>query len=538
VQAIAEARAAFSAHNWPLAFDLLSRADVENELSAEDLDALGDAAWWLGRLDDSVSARQRAYESYLRSGDGDRAAMAALATALALGDRGEDALASGWRARARRLAEEQPESLAAGFLQSVEADAAFHAGSPEESIAKAREAQRIGSMHLDKTLVAWGMHIEGHVLAKQGRYSEGWALLDESMVTVAGDDLKPSWVGLMHCGMLLACEYLADPHRGWQWVRTTEKWLEDHPGAILYSGVCRIHKVRIMQLKGVWPDAEAEAWKASEDLMGIHVYTEARCYYEIAEIKRLRGEYDTAQELYQKAHQLGFDPQPGFAQLRLAQGRLDAAAAGIRRALDVAHDKPTEAALLPYRIEISLAASDLDEASAAADRLSEIADEFNSPGMLASAATGRGAVLLARGDAQGAVTELRRAIDGWLQIDCPYELARARVLSAAALQMLADDDGASLELNAARKTFEELGAVPDARRVAELLHGGEHPAGLTDREIEVLGLVAAGRSNREIATDLFISERTVARHVSNIFTKLGVPSRAAAASFALRRGLV
>ena len=537
VQAISNARAAFAAHNWPLAYELLSDANSHTELSAEDLDALADTAWWLGRLDDSVAARERAYESHVKDGARDRAAMAALSVSLALGDRGDEALAAGWRARAYRLAEEEPDSLTSGYLLGVDSDAAFHAGSLEECLDKAKEAQRIGEIHGDKTLIAFGLHLQGQGLVQQGHIAEGWARLDESMVAVAGRDLKPVWVGLMHCGMLLACEHLADPRRGWQWVETTEKWLADHPGAVLYSGVCRIHKVRFMQLRGIWPDAEAEAWRARDDLTGVHVYTAARCYYEIGEIKRLRGDYDEAQELYQKAHQHGWDPQPGLAQLRLAQGRIEAAAAGIRRALDGARDKPAAAALLPHRIEIALATGELDEAASGADRLGEIAEEFHSPGMLACAATARGAVFLARGDARAAVTELRDAIGAWLLLDCPYEVARARVLSAAGLQMLGDEDGATFELEAARKTFEDLGALPDCRRVTQLLRGDPRPGGLTEREIEVLRLIAAGRSNKEIASELVISERTVARHVSNIFTKVGVPSRAAAASFALKQGL-
>lgn len=530
------ARQAHGEQNWPKAFELLS-AEPEADLTADDLSALADAAWWLGKLDESASARERAYEARVKAGDRRGAAMEAFSLSLALGDKGADAAASGWRSRAYGLVEGDLKSVPAGYLFSMEADEAFHAGAIDECLEKARLTIDIGRKNDEQTLIAWGTHLEGHALIKKGDVDRGWARLDESMVAVTTARLKPSWAGLMHCGMLLACEQFGDPRRGWQWVEATERWLEGVPGAVLYPGVCRIHKVHFMQLRGTWSDAEQEAERACADLLDVHVFTAARGYYEIAEIKRLRGDYEAAQELYTKAHHLGWDPQPGLALLRLAQGRVPAAVAGMRRVLDQTHVPLARGHLLPQQIEVALAAGDVDAAEQAADELDSLADEYRGPYMSACAVGGRGAILVANGEYKEALSVLKEAMTLWLHLDCEYEVARVRSLLAVALDAVGDREGATMAREAALETFEKLGANPDARRVRDALGREERPSGLSPREVEVLRLIAAGRSNKQVAGDLHISENTVARHVQNIFAKTGIGSRAEAASFAIKSGL-
>lgn len=531
-----EGRRAHAEQDWPRAFECLNGEDLDR-LTADDLGALADAAWWLGKLDESVAARERAYRTRAEAGDRLGAAMEAFSLSLALGDKGADAAASGWRSRAYGLVEEDPESVPAGFLLSMEADDAFHLGAIDECLTKARATIEIGKKNKDPTLIAWGTHLEGLGLIKGGEVDKGWARLDESMVAVTTARLKPSWAGLMHCGMLLACEEFGDPRRGWQWVEATERWLGTVPGAVLYPGVCRIHKVHFMQLRGTWSAAEQEARAACAELIDVHVFTAARGYYEIAEIKRLQGDYETAQDLYTKAHHLGWDPQPGLALLRLAQGRVPAAAAGLRRVLDETANPLARAQLLPHQIEVALAAGDVEGATKAAEELDRLAAGYRGPFMSAAAAAGRGAVLVAGGDFREALPVLREAMTLWLRLDCRYELARLRLLLATALDEVGDHDGASLERGAALEAFENLGALPDAQRVRAMLGRVQRPRGLSPREVEVLKLIAAGRSNKEIASDLFISENTVARHVQNIFAKTGVASRSAATSFAVKNGL-
>ena len=536
VGTLEEARRAHADQNWPEAYGALDALPIET-LGPQDLSALAETTWWLGKLDESIAARKLAFEARYATGDIPGAALEAFSLSLALGDKGEDAQASGWRSRAYSLTEDHPDSLAAGYLLSMEADNAFHAGMPDECIEKARATVAIGQKNKDPTLIAWGTHLEGLGLIKRGDTDKGWARLDESMVEVISTRLKPTWAGLMHCGMLLACEEFGDPRRGWQWVEATERWLGTVPGAVLYPGVCRVHKVKFMQMRGSWREAEAEAHQACADLMGVHVYTAARGYYEIAEIKRLTGDFDAAFEFYTKAHELGWDPQPGLACLRLAQGRIEAAVAGLRRALGQAKDRLVRAHLLPHYVEVALATGDIETAMAGADELNEIAVEFKSPEMSAAAATAMGSALMAAGDADAALAHLNRAVTQWMHLDCLYETARARVLLAQALHAVGDEDGAMLELEAARDVFTTLGAEPDGRRVVELLGRPGKVAGLSPREVEVLRLVTAGRSNKEIAAQLFISENTVARHMQNIFTKLGVSSRSAATALALRQGI-
>jgi DNA-binding CsgD family transcriptional regulator/tetratricopeptide (TPR) repeat protein len=537
VDILDDGRAALQAREWATAFELLSDARAATTLAAEDLDGLAEASWWLGRLNDCIEAREAAFDGFSAAGDTERAAMAALLLSLHYGDIGKIVVAGGWRARAERLVAEHPDSPTHGFLLTLEAGVDYHSGRAEECISKAKLATNIGQISMDGTLVSFALHCQGLGLMKQGKMAQAWALLDESMIDAAAGRLHPVWAGRLHCGMIQLCEQLEDPRRGWQWIEATEQWLEGFPEAVLFSGVCRVHKARLMQQRGRWPEAEIEAQQACDELRLVHVYTTAQGYYEVGEIKRLTGDYAAAEELFRLAHQLGFDPQPGLARLRLTQGKTEAAIAGIRRALDDAPDRLARGRLLPHLVEISIVEDDLRIAAAAADELDAIVMEFPTEGMTAHAVTTRGAVLFAQSEYEAALPVLGRAARLWTEIGCTYQAGLVRVLTGRALRARGDEEGAAVELEAARQTFEHLGAVPDERRAAEFLSGAPHAGGLSDREVEVLRLVAAGRSNKQIAAELFISERTVARHMSNIFVKLAVSSRAAVAAFALKHGL-
>jgi ATP/maltotriose-dependent transcriptional regulator MalT len=293
-----------------------------------------------------------------------------------------------------------------------------------------------------------------------------------------------------------------------------------------------------MQLHGAWPNAMEEAQRACEDLgrPGSRSWAGA-AFYQQAEVLRLRGEFAKAEDAYRQAHQWGFSPQPGLALLRLAQGRLETATAAISQALVEAQDDVVRFRILPAHVEIMLAGKNVEAARISANELGEIAASWDAPLLSALSAACTGAVLLAEGDAAGALPALRRAFTDWSTLDAPYEAARVRVLIAQACRTLGDEDGAALELDAARRAFEELGAGPDLVNLA----GDSAPTargGLSTREVEVLRLIATGRTNRAIAEELFLSEKTVARHVSNIFGKLSLSSRAAATAYAYENGLL
>jgi DNA-binding SARP family transcriptional activator len=462
-------REALAVRDWAAAFEMLSEVRQSESLGPDDFDALAEAAWWLGRLDDCIDARERAYDGFVGAGETERAALTALFLSLHHGDKGEGALAQGWSSRAKRLAGQDPNCAAQGYLVAMEAWADYHSGNIGGCISKGRQVTEIGQRCDDPTLVAAGIHSEGLGLIKDGRISDGWALLDESMVAASSGRLRSVWAGMLHCSAIMACEHLGDPRRAWQWIEATERWIRGFHQAVLFSGVCRMHKVRVIQQRGVWRDAEAQARRACEELKLVHGFTVGRGHYEIGEIRRLMGNYDAAEKLFEQAHQLGWEPQPGLALLRLAQGRTEAAVAGIRRALDEMPDRLARAGLLPHQVEVALAAGDLESAEAAADELDAIAEEYASAGMRAGAARARGAALLARPEPEAALTALRGAIRQWTEIGFPYETARARVLTAQACRLVGDEDGAAMELEAARKIFERLGAAPDASHVTDLL---------------------------------------------------------------------
>jgi ATP/maltotriose-dependent transcriptional regulator MalT len=364
-------------------------------------------------------------------------------------------------------------------------------------------------------------------------------LLDEAMVATLSECLHPVWTGAIYCHLMDACRELGDVRRAVEWTEAAERWSEKLPDAGLYRGICRVHHAQVLQLQGAWDQAEREAANATAEMVRLHLGTVSGGHYEIGEIRRLRGDLAGAEEAFRRAHELGHDAQPGLALVRLAQGQFGAAAASIRAALAArASDRLGRAELLAAQIQIAVASGDPDMARAACEELEATAAAFGSSGLTAAARQCRGAMLLAAGDPSEAVTTLRGACRMWQELEAPHRAASTRVLLAKAYRALGDEDAALLELDAARAVFERLGAALDISVVAELMGRSELPVCLTEREAEVLRLVATGRSNRDIAAELFISERTVHRHVSNIFLKLGVTSRTAATAFAFEHDLV
>lgn len=532
VDVIAQAHEAFRDRRWQAAYDSF-RAGAS--LRAEDYDALAESAHWLGRADDVIDAYEAAYRLYRDEGEPRRAAFSAFMLAIYLRLRGEGAQAEGWQARARRLLADVAEGPEHGYPLYLEI-ARLLSTDPAAATASARMMQDLGRRFEDDTLVALGVFFEGRALVKQARVTEGLALLDEAMVAAVSDRLKPMWTGAIYCGLLDACHELADHRRAREWTEATRRWVEPLPLASLYPGICRVHWASVLLTRGAWDEAEAEARDACRDLEGIDVFAVADAHYQIGEICRLRGDASGAEEAYGQAHALGRDPQPGLALLRLAQGRTDAARAAIRAALAGFTGSRLEAApLLEADVQIALAVGDTDQAATSTAELAETAAAFSSEGIRAVAHRCQGALDLANGQAVSALGSLRLALAYWQELDAPYEIATTRLLLAEAYDALEHRDGAEQERETARACFERIGAAADL-----VGSGGPAPvvAGLSPRELEVLRLVATGLTNREIAAQLYVSEKTVARHVSNIFQKLEVSSRSAATAFAYAHDLM
>ena len=311
---------------------------------------------------------------------------------------------------------------------------------------------------------------------------------------------------------------------------------------VSFTGKCLVHRAEIMRLHGTWEEALTEAKRCCERFEnGIDPQRPAGAWYEQAEIHRLRGDFEAAEAAYRIASRLGVEPQPGLALLRMTQGRSETAVRAIRRVAGATTDPFRLAALLPAYVEIMLDAGHVADARAATWQLEQIAERYDTGLLGAIAAHARGAVELAEGDAQAALSLLRRALQLWQDVDAPHEVARARFLAGLACRTLGDEEGAELELDAARAAFEQLQAAPDLARLERRAKdddasGESH--GLTRREIQVLRLVTTGKTNKIIAGELGVSERTVDRHVSNILTKLALPSRAAATAYAYKHRLV
>jgi DNA-binding NarL/FixJ family response regulator len=536
--ALDAARDAHRRHDWAGARDGFGAARAAGELAAADLDALADAAWWLGDFDQASAVLEEAYRRHLDEGRPGPAAMAAIGVAVNHLLRGDGVVGSGWVGRAQRLLRDQPEHTEHGYLLYLELEGALGGGEADAVVATAGRVREIGRRHADPNLIAGGDLFEGRALVKQGRMAEGMALLDEAMLAVLSGELDPGWAGNIYCHLMAAFHELADVRRAAEWTEATSRWVAGLPPAVLFTGICRVHRSQVLERRGDWAEAEREAALVCRDLADLHVAGAAEGHYQLGDIRRLRGDLAGAEAAYRHAHELGRDPQPGLALLRLAQGRTATASASIRAALTaVTHDRLGRARLCAAQVEIALAAGDAETAGRACDELTRTASTYGSSGLEAAALQARGAVLLAAGRADAALPTLRAACRRWRELDAPYDAARVRLLLAGAYQALGDADAAARELDAAEVVFVRLGATLDAGGIAARRGRAALPGGLTGREAEVLALVAAGRSNREIAASLVLSPKTVARHLSNIFAKLGVRSRTQAAAYAFEHGL-
>lgn len=530
---LADARAAYARRDWSLACERYAAADPAS-LGADDLSKFGDAAWWLGRIDEALAISERAHHAHVAERDTRQAAMRAMELAFLRFLRAEEALGSAWLARSRRLLAADQDCVEHAYLRyflEVEAAEADRAEDAEPIVTTAREIRALARHYDDACLAAMATVAEGRALITLGEVAAGLALLDEAMAVVLTDNLPPGWTGNIYCNVIATCHELVDLQRMRSWTESLGEWCAAMPAAVLFTGICRVHRAQLMQTRGDWTRSESEARRVCADLAELTVPTTADAHYVVGDSLRLRGDVAAAEQAYLRAHDLGRDPQPGMSLLRLAQGNADVAARSVHAALAATGGPLARAPLCFAAVEIDIAADAAGHARAAADELDDLARRYPSPGLRAMALHARGAVLLAEGHPADALLLLRQACTGWLRLDAPYECARVRLLLADAYTELGDLDASARERDSAETALARLGAPPPAAGTREI------PDGLSEREVEVLALVAHGKTNREVAAELVLSEKTVARHLSNIFTKLGLPSRTAAAAYAFERGL-
>jgi DNA-binding CsgD family transcriptional regulator len=537
-----QGRELYAHEAWAGAFESLKRADQDAPLEAPDLELLGQAAYLLGREDEFFLFLERAHHARLDDGEVLRAVRCAFWIGINFALRGEMGPGTGWLGRAQRLLDRESEDcVERGYLLIPVAFQHEADGDFEGACATAAAAADIGERFGDRDLFALAVHGQGGWLIKAGRVREGLGLLDEAMVAATSGELSPIVTGMVYCSVIAACEEVYDLRRAQEWTAALKEWCDRQPDLMAFTGRCMVHRAEIMQLHGAWAAAVEEAQRAGARFeRAMNTGAAAKASYLQGDVHRLRGELAAAEEAYKEASRFGWELQPGLALLRLAQSKGDAAAASIRRVMGETTDTLRRASLLPAYVQIMLAVGDAEAARGGCRELAEISARYESGVLAAMLDHARGAVELAHGEAQTALGPLRQASHAWQELQAPYEAARVRVLLGLACRVLGDDDAFELELGAARETFDELGAAPDVAWVDSLAGPAESADkhGLTSRELEVLRLVATGKSNREIAESLVISEHTVARHVQNIFTKLGVPSRTAAGAFAFEHDLV
>ena len=549
-ETLRKGRGAFALRRWTEAYTQLSAADLVVPLGIDDLERLAAAAFLTGRDEVYGALWVRAHQECLRAHDVVRAARFAFWIVLDLFLKGELARAGGWLARARHLLDDAHDDCPeCGLLFVLEARLALQQGRGDVAVESAKRAVAFADRFDDPELRVFSLLIAAQLRAEIGNATESGALFDEAMVAVTVGAASPIAVGVVYCAVISSCRQLFDVRRAREWTAALDQWCAREPELVPFRGQCLVHRVEVIRLSGAWAEAMAEAERAcvwmthaagrvapEEQAPAPFTYPIGAAFHELAEAQRLRGDLADAEESYRQASVRGVSAEPGLALLRLAQGKPRAAETAVQRLLEQRQSTRARAETLAACVEIALAVHDVDRARTAAEELVTIAARLGATFLQALAALGMGEVLLAEGDARGSLALLRDAWTMWQELDAPYHAARVRVQLGLAFRALGDDDAATLELDAARRVFERLEARPDIERTESLARRGAR--GLTRREVEVIGLVARGESNRAIARELEISERTVDRHVSNILMKLALPSRSAATGYAYEHGLV
>jgi class 3 adenylate cyclase len=466
-------RAAAGRYAWRDAYELLKEARESAALTGKDLEDVSDAAWWTGRLDEAIEFREQAYTSYREAGEPRRAALVALKLADDFSGKGSMSVAQGWFGRAERLLADEPEAIEHGHLEVGRALQAMLRGDIDGVLEHAGKASEIGKRFGDRELEAFSLVFQGRSKVLKGEISEGLALLDEATAAALSGELPPFATGIVYCVMITACQNLGDYRRAGEWTAEANRWC-DRQDISGFPGMCRVHRAEALRLRGEWTEAERQALAACEEVGGYNLPMAAAGFYEIGEIRRRRGDFAAAEEAYNRAIEIGRDAQPGLALLRLAQGKVEAAASAVKRALAGAKETPARARRLPAQVEIALAAGDLRTARSAAEELEQIAatvviDGKTAPAFAANARLARGQVLLAEGAPEEAVGPFEDAARLWAEVGAPYEEAQARMHVGLALRRTGEEDAARDELRAAKSAFERLGAVLDFERTTELL---------------------------------------------------------------------
>jgi DNA-binding CsgD family transcriptional regulator len=543
-EALARGRSSYARRNWADAYRALSDADQQAPLDSEDLSRLSWSAALIGRDAEMLAALERAYQAHLDASQELQAARSAFWLGFRLSSMGERGRATAWLARAERLVELQPDTCAiAGYLLLPRIHQHLAKREFDEAAGLAARALEVGEKCREPDLKALARNLRGRALLRAGHIPEGLALLDEAMLAVTADECSPIVTGIIYCNVIAGCQQIHAVERSREWTAAMATWCDAQPQLAKFTGACLAHRAEILQFSGAWPDALDEARRATtmSELSPFAREAAALGFYQLGEIHRLRGEVAEAEAAYLHAGELGREPQPGLAQLRAAQGQSDAAATAIRRVRAATTDPMQRLGLLFPFVEIMIDAGSPAEAAEGCVELESLAGKFGTSVLLASAAQARGMCLLAEGRTREALAPLTQALHGWQELRAPYAIASCRVHLARACTALADHESARLELQAARAEFERLGARPALQRLSAIDLAQTAPAsrhGLTGRELEVLRLVATGKTNKVIARELSLSEKTIDRHLSNIFGKLGLPSRAAATAFAYQNQLL
>lgn len=537
--ALSKAREAYRRRAWRQACTYFALAESEAPLGTDDLDRHASAAFLAGDDERGVDLRTLQHRKLLEEGRTEAAVRAAFWLALQHVEVGDMAQAGGWLGRANRLITEHDlDCVEQGYLLVAAGLQAIESGDAGDACATFDRAERVAKRFADPDLLALSRLGRGQALAHLGDVADGMALLDEVMAAVAAGEISEIPAGIAYCALIETCFEVFDVARAQEWTEALSRWCESQPDLVAFRGQCLARRAEVMQLHGDWPEAEREASRALDLLAGRPAAGLA--LYVLAELRRLRGHFASAEQTYGDAHACGRMPHPGLSRLRLAQGRGDDARAALESVVGESDEQLVRAQMLAAYVEALLVCDRLEDAHEAADELAAMARALSSPMLSAIVDEAQGAVLLRRDDPKAAIHRLRNALKLWRQIEAPYEAARTQVHLARACRALGDEDGARFQLEEARNAFEKLGARPDLDALEASGKYGRSvtPGGLSRRELEVLRLVAAGKSNRLIAEELFISQKTVARHLSNIFAKLQVASRAAATSFAYEHDLL